>query len=528
MAVINAAQASVKTVADPNASYESLYPLWTKSRAVCNGERFVKDLDSMIDAVGFNNLLIPFSPTMTQQQYNFYKAEAELPGITAEFAKMLVGGLLRKSPTFKLPAGVPEEATIWIRDQFGKDDSSLVAFLDDAIWEEVQTSRAWVLVDYPHIEDMDALTTEQQKEVKPYPVLHRAETIINWRVKHDALGKVMLDRLIVRGLEESFTENEFHPTFKETVWVHEINAEGYYQIRKFQESADKTSVPVINGAQHTPLKTARIRMELVDTASDILVNDERLTFIPAWPLNGSIEALEPMLTAIIDREAALYNKMSRRNHLLYGAATYTPIIMSDMPDEDFEAIVEQGLGTWIRLRAEDKAEVLQTPTEALQDMDRAIAAAYEEMAKMGIRMLSPETAQSGVALDIRNASQTARLGTLNSKISSIMRKIICFMVNWRYDLQIADSDVEFSLSDDFNPTPLGADWLRLATEWYQQGLIPRSIWLLMLKQNDMLDSDYNDEDGQKEINADKIVQNALQTANMSDLLASQDNPKPPK
>ena len=109
-----------------------------------------------------------------------------------------------------------------------------------------------------------------------------------------------------------------------------------------------------------------------------------------------------------------------------------------------------------------------------------------------------------------------------------MRKIICFMVNWRYDLQIADSDVEFSLSDDFNPTPLGADWLRLATEWYQQGLIPRSIWLLMLKQNDMLDSDYNDEDGQKEINADKIVQNALQTANMSDLLASQDNPKPPK
>lgn len=220
--------------------------------------------------------------------------------------------------------------------------------------------------------------------------------------------------------------------------------------------------------------------------------------------------------------------MSRRNHLLYGAATYTPIIMSDMSDEDFEAIVEQGLGTWIRLRAEDKAEVLQTPTEALQDMDRAIAAAYEEMAKMGIRMLSPETAQSGVALDIRNASQTARLGTLNSKISSIMRKIICFMVNWRYDLQIADSDVEFSLSDDFNPTPLGADWLRLATEWYQQGLIPRSIWLLMLKQNDMLDSDYNDEDGQKEINADKIVQNALQTANMSDLLASQDNPKPPK
>jgi hypothetical protein len=195
---------------------------------------------------------------------------------------------------------------------------------------------------------------------------------------------------------------------------------------------------------------------------------------------------------------------------------------------DSITVTESGLGTWIRLRAEDKADVLKTPTEALQDMDRAIASAYEEMAKLGIRMLTPETAQSGVALEIRNASQTARLGTLNSKVSSIMRKIICFMVNWRYDLDFADSDLDFSLSEDFNPTPLGADWLRLATEWYQQGLIPRSIWLTMLKQNDLLDSDYNDEDGQKEINADKIVQNALQTANMSDLLASQDNPKPPK
>jgi hypothetical protein len=86
-----------------------------------------------------------------------------------------------------------------------------------------------------------------------------------------------------------------------------------------------------------------------------------------------------------------------------------------------------------------------------------------------------------------------------------MSDIIAFMLNWRYDLQLVSSDIEFSLSADFNPTPLGADWLRLVTEWYQNGLIPRSVWLMVLKQNDMIAPDYNDEDGKLEINGDEMV-----------------------
>ena len=155
MAIINAAQAAVKTVADPNASYESLKSLWNKSRAVCSGERFVKDFDGLIDVQKFSNLLIPFSPSMTQTQYNFYKAEAELPGITAQFSKLLVGGLLRKQPTLTLPDDVPADAMDWIMNQFAKDGAPLSAFLDQALFEEIQTSRAWVLIDHPNISNAE-------------------------------------------------------------------------------------------------------------------------------------------------------------------------------------------------------------------------------------------------------------------------------------------------------------------------------------------------------------------------------------
>lgn len=500
--MINAAQATVKTVSDPNASYESLKPLWSRCKAVCSGERFVKDLDSV---VGINNMLIPFSPSMSQAQYDFYKAEAELPGICAQFAKMLVGGLLRKSPSVTLPTNVSIDSNDWILNNFGQDDCSLTSFLDSILYEEIRSSRCWVYVDHPSMDEdtLSNLTKEERDLIKPFPVKWDAEFVINWQVSNDGNGNSILSKVITRGFVEKYTEkNEFHPEQVDTVVVHEL-IDGKYQQRIYEKESPSVDVPVVSGAKISNLEKSTFK--LVDTITNILVNNERLTFIPAWPLNGSIEAMEPILSSIIDKEISLYNKISRRNHLLYGASTYTPVITSDMTDEDFQTIVGGGLGSWIKLRQGDTATVLETPTSALQDMDRAISSSIEEMAKLGIRMLSPESAQSGVALQLRNAAQTAQLGSLNQKVSSTMRQIIAFMLEWRYGEAISVSDVNFSLSDDFSPIPLGADWLRLATEWYQGGLIPRSIWLQILKQNDIVAPDYNDEEGVKEINEDELL-----------------------
>jgi hypothetical protein len=525
---VNAMLSATKSVADASAAYDSLKPLWIKSRAACRGERFVKDYDAILLPMG-DNLLIPFSPSMSQAQYNFYKAEAEWPGITSQFAKMLVGGLLRKQPTLKLPDGIPEEAHSWIINEFGKDDSPLTSFMDEALWEEVQTSRAWVFIDYPKV-DGD-LTLEEREEIKPYPILHMSEAIVNTRTSTNEYGRTVLNRVVVRGFTEEYDEGdyEFHPKYTDTVWVHELNEGGYYQVRIYKSKAVTNDVNVQNGDKQ--VNTENKAVFILDETINVVYNGEPLTMIPAWPLNGNIEAGEPLLTAIVDKEVSLYNKLSRRNHLLYGAATYTPYIAADISDEAFQAIVDGGLGTWIKLPHEGKADILKTPTEALQDMEKAIAAAIEEMAKLGIRMLTPETDQSGVALEIRNAAQTAQLGSLNNKICNTMRQIIAFMINWRYDKDIKAGDIEFALSTDFNPMPVGADWLRLATEWYQGGLIPRSIWIAMLKHNEMVAPDYDDKEGLKEINADEIIVTPAQAHNdkfAQDMEGELEKPAKPK
>lgn len=499
---VNAIQQQ-KTVADPIASYESMIPIWKRNRAICGGERFAKEYDNHLDLLSFTNLLIPFSVSMDPSQYAFYKAEAELPGITSEYAKMLVGGLLRKKPQVKLPEGVPEDAADWIMNDFGEDGSPLAIFLDKILWEEMQTSRCWIQVDYPEIPNAEDLTKEDFAAYKPYPVIWKAESIVNWSVKKNGLGQLTLSRVIIRTFEEAYVNNEFHPELVDTVYVHEI-VDDYYQIRKYQSKAT-SSVEVVNGQKQTRYEKESPSFQLVEINTSILMNGERLRFIPIWPANGNIEVVEPVLTPLIDKEVSLYNKISRRNHLLYGASTYTPWVASDMPQEDFDEVVNKGLGSWVRLRIGDSIGVLETPSAALADMEKSIAASIEEMARLGIRMLSPEVEQSGVALQLRNAAQTAKLGTLNMRISSTMQAVITFMLNWRYGSGFLSEGVLFSMSDDFTPTPLGETWLRLVTEWYEGGLIPRSIWLQLLKQNDIVPPEYNDEEGKQEIAEDEMV-----------------------
>lgn len=501
-----------KSIADPLPAYRSLYPLWIKSRAVCSGERFVKEYDGALDVFNFNNLLIPFSPSMTIEQYRFYRSEAELPGIVSQYAKALIGGLLRKKPQLELPEDAPPEISEWILNEFSSDDGSLVSFLAEALTEEVQTGRAWVYIDYPKIDNVEDFTTQEIREnYKPYPVLWNAESVINWKVGKDQYGKNILTRVICRVYEEVYDEENndaVHPQYLDTIYIHEI-INGYYQIRKFQDKNEDKTILMVNGKLQQEYANATSKgtdqYTLIDTNTNIIANGKRLTFIPAWPLNGSIQPQEPLLMPLIDREIALYNKVSRRNHLMYGAATYTPIIADNISDEEFDDIVKGGLGTWIKLNQGGSASVLETPTEALRDMEAAIANAYIEMAKIGIRMLSPEADQSGVALELRNAIQTAQLGLLNTKVSTTLAAIITFMINWRYGVELSVSEVKCELSADFNPTPLGSDWLRLATEWYQGGLIPRSIWLQILKINDMIPPEYDDEEGQKEIAQDTNV-----------------------
>jgi hypothetical protein len=526
-----------KSLGDPNSRYESLKGLWRTSRALLNGQNQAKALDTIVDAR--SNILLPFSPSMSQEQYDFYKAEAELPGLTAQYAKVLTSGLLRKPPLIELPADAPEGAKDWLENQFTSDNQSMLSFLDEAIWEEMQTSRAWIYVDYPSVPNMDLLTPAEQKMIRPYPIIIPAESVINWKTsQHPITRELTLTRLLTRSYQTKYDNNAWHPDYVDTVFDHYINpSDGMFYIDVYERNSEQgENVEFINGvAQQDYHVTGGSNQnnqndwKKVRTIDNLFINDKRMTEIPCYPLNGSLNGIEPMLMPLIDREVALYNKVSRRNHLLLGSATYTPVISSDMTDDRFEDIVDGGLGSWIRLDQGDTVTSFEAPSKALRDMENAISSTISEMARMGIRMLSPDNGSgrdSGVALEIRNAGQTAILASLNAKISQQMKKIIVIMMNWRYDTEYTVNDLGFTLTPDLNPAPLGSDWLRLVTEWYQNGIIPRSTFLEIAKANDILPTDYDDEEGINEIKDDDLIinpQEELDTTTLEETVRQQLN-----
>jgi len=79
------------------------------------------------------------------------------------------------------------------------------------------------------------------------------------------------------------------------------------------------------------------------------------------------------------------------------------------------------------------------------------------------------------------------------------------MLSCNLGVELLPSAIQVKMSADFDPTPLGAEWLRLITEWYEKQLLPRSTWLDTLKSNDILSSEYDDVAGLAEINGDPLI-----------------------
>jgi hypothetical protein len=335
-------------------------------------------------------------------------------------------------------------------------------------------------------------------------------------------GKRGVQRFVTRYIAQSFTEeNPWHPEYVDTVCDHYIDSSGYLVMDYWErEGVDGNAVSKNGIIQNNSLiATQEVKFNKVKTVYPKRFG-ENLTVIPAWPLNGQCVSSEPVLQPLIDREVALYNKVARRNHLMYGASTFTPVVTGVTDPDAQQSIINAGLGSYVFLPDEASMAMLETPSSALADMDRAIAATVDEMAKMGIRMLSPENAQSGVAMELRNASQTAQLGTLNTKISEVMTSVIAFMLWWRYEFDVSPSDVDYSLSADFSPVAGGEGSMRLVTEWYQNGIIPRTTFLAIARFNDFIPADYDDEKALSEIEADPLT---LSKSSNDDNFVDEDN-----
>ena len=490
-----------KTVATPNEEHAAMRFIWERLRAIVAGEAAVKNYDYYLRRFGtvvsssyrenlgapYNqsgftsqrqlqqqfrgygqNLLIPFSPNMSVDRYDFYRSEARFLGFTGDFVKSSIGAMLRKEPELEFPDGVPEGALDWIRNEFTSDKKPLISFLDDAIFDHIVTGNTWIWVDYWE-EEIDG-----ELVGRPIPTFLMGESVINWRVgDHPISGKEQLLMLVVKTSESSLGENEFHDDYKDVVRVHDIDEKGHYRLRRFEQTDSGAWEPTL--------------LETPNFAG------KPLMMIPVFPLSGSAGLSTPFIQNFADAEVGHYNANSRRNHLLYGSASYTPVVSADLTEEDTKAIEDAGIGGIWFLPKEASATALSTPTDALKDLEKAIETEKDNMAKLGSRALAREvgTRESGTALDIRNSTASATLASASRRLASNIRQVITFMVNWQYKLEIDDNDVKFTLSTNFVRNSAGEGAVMTAFEFWKAGIISKETLTRVAADNDFLPADFD-------------------------------------
>lgn len=504
-------ETSARRLGDPNTLYASTAITWRKNRAMAAGHEAVKQYDEWLDYTFKDNILIPVSTSMTQQQYDWLKLEGEFPGLTALYKDTLIAAMLKKDPEIEFPEDMPEERQQeiweWFRNNFAEDGGPFVSEMFETLNEEMTTGRAWWYLNYP-----------ENTELKPYPVLIRAEHIINWETgRHPITGEQCLMTLVVRYYkpESRFkpTDENPQPNIVDYVDVHRITDRGDYELIRYEGQQWIEGSRIVNGqvfanydinGRQNVLRT-NVWKEYARTRP--LKKGEVQTKLPFQPINGEVKPKGTVLQSMFDQEASLYNKLTRRNHLLYGTTTYTPVIKSDMTDEDVEKLTQSGLGSWLRVRADEDIDILAAPYEALESQDRAIDQTISTMTKLGLTLLDPNinSEVSGTALAIRNAPQHFRIGMLNEIVSSVVKIVLVDFINYMYDTNYEVTDFSFTMSPDFDPTPQGEKFLRLIGEYYQSGLIDRETFVHQLRVNNIVTNDYNDEEALKRISEDELT-----------------------
>ena len=151
--------------------YKDRYSQWTKCRDAFEGEDAIK-----LAGVKY----LPKLKGQTDDDYMSYKNRALFYSITSKSVSALVGMATSKAPKLEYP----DSMSVYF------NDSRMIQFSEiysNVLTEVLLQSRCGVLVDMPAEGGM------------PYPVVYKAEDIINWRL--DAQGELQL--VVVR---ESYDE----------------------------------------------------------------------------------------------------------------------------------------------------------------------------------------------------------------------------------------------------------------------------------------------------------------------------------
>ena len=379
---------------------------------------------------GFSELHDP------DEAYRAYKNRAEVPDLLAPTVRGMVGVMHRKEASIELP-----EALEPLRERATRDGLTLDALHRRINRELLQTGRYGLLGDI-------------RSGGAPYIAGYTAESIRNWDEDEEQnLDFLVLDESAPARSQESGEWHHQHRyrklemvggTYQAT--IHEQNASGSF-------------------SEGDPVEALGPGRRALDFIPFVFVNTNDLTPQPEEvPLYGVAKAV-----------VAVYRLDADHRRLLFLTANPQHIV-TGVHKDDAPGVI--GGGLWVFEDPSSDAKILEFTGAGSEAFERKIQAETEKAIEVGARLMQ-DGQESGEALRIRMASQTATLTSIAKSAAAGLERVLRHLALW---VGANPDEVVVTPNLEFFESVLSTQEVRdLVEAWQKQGMSFDSLFHNMKK-----------------------------------------------
>lgn len=472
-------------VQTPHPSYTYYAPEWAKIRTFLAGARAVR---------ARGEAYLPKTKGWTDEEYNAYKARAEVYGAADRTVDGLDGAIFRKAPRtdFQDPEKLADNITL--------SDKSLIVFLRGVVREVIPIGRHGVLIEHTGREDGAGNPVAKANVDRPYIVPYVAEAIINWDTKVIE-GETKLTLVVLR--ESISIESPSDPFVKVNQFRYRVLrlVDGKYVVEIWSEDTAAQS-PVTPIGSSTPAeKIYKKTQEFIPSRRGEPL--DRIPFVFIGPSGQDPEPEKPPLLDIVDLCILHYMTSADYAHGLHWVALPTPYICGSN-DKD-----KIGIGPTSAIVLDDptaKVGMLEFTGTGLSAVKDRLEGLEAKIAALGARILEEQKkqAESGEALKLRQSGDASVLAGISDAVSRAAEAILKIVLWWS-STDSKEQDVTIELNMDFFGQQMDPQTIVALMQAQQANLMSRETFVWNLKRGEMLPEDHSVEDELAKIGTDPVM-----------------------
>ncbi len=476
----------------PNPEYEYWHHIWMRNQDATDGA-------DKIRSAGERYLPAPRGMKTQPDKtvlYHDYISRAYWYGATGRTVDGYIGLAFAKQPTSQ----IPESFLHYARDYTasGQDVEQIAKAL---LRQIIIKNRAGILVDYPKTETEYTQAEAEKNNLRPFAAVYPAETIIDWEtarvnnVQKTVYVKLQendyelagdrrrpVSRLRCLKLETEIDGEPIPPQY--TQYVYELT-----------KSEDGKEQYVLAGT-YTPRKA----------------NGQPFDYIPFWPVTQNGITWDMSYSMINDLAAANikdYQTIADFANGLHVVGCPQPCVKGLMMDESQtdaagQSTLSLGPHDLWQFEPEGEAWYMEFSGAGLDLHLKYSDQLRKDMAMLGARVLNSErkVSESTETAELHKSGEHGILSSAVNSLSEAIRQTIMTMIEWTATNDIDESEIQFSINNDFIPARMDSSQMVAYMQAVQSGYLSTRDIFTAFKRGGVIQPSKTYEDHIDEIAAD--------------------------